>query len=260
MASSILVRDVLEQVSRHLTDFAPQFTRWTQVELLSFLNDGQRAVAKYLPTACSRIDSIRLSPGTRQSIDFILAAAVIPGDGSAAADVRGNAVLGVSHLTGANGATPGRALRLVDRDVLDASLPGWHAAPASAAVTPTQYTYDPRNPKIFYVCPGVHPSATLWAEVSYLADPVAIPAGNYAATGGSNTTLSIDDKYADDLVNYVMARAYMKESEFAANANLSAAHTNLFTSSVNAQSVALTGVNPNLTTLPMTPAVPAAAR
>ena len=76
----------------------------------------------------------------------------------------------------------------------------------------------------------------------------------------TQTTLSIDDKYADDLVNYVMARAYMKESEFAANANLSAAHTNLFTSSVNAQSVALTGVNPNLTTLPMTPAVPAAAR
>lgn len=260
MAASILVREVLEQVSRHLTDFAPQFTRWTQVELLSFLNDGQRAVAKYLPTSCARIDAIKLSPGTRQSVDFIPAASVIPGDGSDAADVRGNAVLAVSHLMGTNGATPGRALRIVDRDGLDASQPGWHIVGANATAMPTQYTFDPRNPKTFYVCPGVPSAATLWVEVSYLADPAAIPDGNYAATGGSTVKLSIDDKHADDLVNYVMARAYMKESEFAANANLSAAHTNLFTSSINAQSVALTGVNPNLTSLPMTPGVPAAAR
>lgn len=260
MASSILVRNLFEQVSRHLTDFAPQFTSWTQVELLSFLNDGQRAIAKYLPTACSRIDSIKLAPGARQSIDFIPSANIIPGDGSAAADVRGNALLSVSHLMGADGATPGRALRIVDRDVLDASQPSWHVVSVGATATPTQYTYDPRNPKIFYVCPGVPASPALWAEVSYLADPAAIPDGNYAASGASTTKLSIDDKFFDDLVNYIMARAYMKESEFAANANLSASHTNLFTSSINAQSVALTGVNPNLTTLPMAPSVLAAAR
>lgn len=260
MASSILVRDVLEQVSRHLTDFAPQFERWTQFEELSYLNDGQRAIAKYLPVACSRIDSIKLSPGTRQSIGLIPAASVIPGDGSAAAEIHGNAVLAVSHLMGPDGATPGRALRIVDRDVLDASQPGWHIVAANSSATPTQYTFDPRNPKAFYVCPGVPSSAPLWAEVSYLADPISIPDGNYAADSGSTVKLSIDDKYADDLVNYMLARSYMKESEFAANANLSASHTNLFTSSINAQAEALTGVNPNLTTLPMAPAIPAAAR
>lgn len=256
MASSILVRDVFEQVSRHLVDFAPQFEHWTQVELLSYLNDGQRAIAKYLPTSCSRIDAIKLSPGTKQSIDFIPAANVKPGDGGAAMDVHGNSVLSVSHLMGSSGTTPGRALRLVDRDVLDASQPGWHMTASS----PTQYTFDPRNPKVFYVCPGVAPATTLWAAVSYLADPVAIPAANYAAQGGVSTTISIDDKFADDLVSYMLARAYMKESEFAANANLSAAHANIFTSSINAQSAALTGVNPNLTTLPMAPALLATAR
>lgn len=260
MASSILVRDLFEQVSRHLTDFAPQFTRWTQVELLSYVNDGQRAIAKYLPTSCSRIDSIKLAPGTRQSIAVVPANSIIPGDGSGAAEVRGNAVLSVSHLMGEDGMAPGRALRIVDRDVLDASQPGWHIVAANATAKPTQYTFDPRNPKNFYVCPGVPSTGTLWAEVSYLADPIAIGPGNYASTGGSDTKLSIDDKYFDDLVNYMLARSYMKESEFAANANLSAAHTNLFTSSINAQAVALTGVNPNLTTLPMAPAIQAAAR
>lgn len=260
MTSSILVRDVLEQVSRHLTDFAPQFERWTQSELLSYLNDGQRAIAKYLPTSCSRIDSIKLAAGTRQSIEFIPAAGIIPGDGSAAADVHGNTLLSVSRLMGSDGLTPGRALRIVDRDVLDAAQPGWHIIAATATATPTQYTFDPRNPKAFYVCPGVPSSSTLWAEVSFLADPIAIPDGNYAAGGGSTTKLSIDDRYVDDLVNYMLARSNMKESEFAANANLSAAHTNLFTSSINAQAVALTGVNPNLTSLPMVPTVLAAAR
>lgn len=260
MASSILVRDVLEQVSRHLTDFSPQFTRWTQVELLSFLNDGQRAIAKYLPHACSRVDVIKLKPGTKQSIDTIAATDILPGDGSTAVAVSGNVFLGVSHLMGANGSTPGRALRIVDRDVLDASLPGWHVVLPGAKALPTQYTWDPRNPKIFYVCPGVPATPEVWAEVSYLADPVTIPAGNYAATGGSTTRLSIDDKYVDDLVNYMMARSYMKEAEYAANANLSASHTTMFTSSINAQATAMTGVNPNLTVLPMAPAVPAAAR
>lgn len=260
MASSIRVRDVLEQVSRHLTDFAPQFTRWTQVELLSFLNDGQRAIAKYLPHACSRIDVIKLKPGTRQSIATIDDADIIPGDGSTPTDVNGNMLLSVSHLMGPNGATPGRVLRIVDRDVLDASQPGWHIAPANSQDLPTQYTFDPRHPKIFYVCPGVPQSTTVWAEIAYLADPAAIPDGNYAHDGGSDVRLSIDDKYSDDLVNYMMARAYMKESEFAANAALSASHTTIFTSSINAQATAMTGVNPNLTVLPMAPAIPAAAR
>lgn len=257
---TILVRQLFEQVSRHLTDFAPQFERWTQGELLGYANDGQRAVAKYLPASCSRIDVVKLAPGTRQSIASVPAASLMPGDGSAAVDVAGNALLGVSHLMGADGATPGRSLRIVDRDILDASTPGWHVVAASSRATPTQYTYDPRNPKIFYVCPGVPAGAALWAEISYLADPAAIPDGNYGHNAGSNAVLSIDDKYFDDLVNYMLARAYVKEAEFAANANLSAAHTNLFTSSINAQSAAMTGVNPNLTTLPMAPAVPAAAR
>lgn len=259
MASSILVRNLLEQVSRHLTDFAPQFERWTQVELLSFLNDGQRAIAKYLPTACPRIDAIKLATGTRQSVAFIPSTSIKPGDGSAASAVRGNSVMSVSRLMGADGVTPGRALRVVDRDILDASLPGWHTTTGQ----PTQYSYDPRTPQIFHVCPGVSGAVgapPVWAEVMYLADPAAIPDGNYAASGGSNVTLSIDDRYSDDLVNYIMARSYLKEAEFAANSNLSASHTNLFTSSINAQAAALTGVNPNLTTLPMTPSVLAAAR
>lgn len=259
MASSILVRSLLEQVSRHLTDFAPQFERWTQSELLSYLRDAQVAIAKYMPTSCSRIDVIKLSPGTRQSIALIPAASLLPGDGSTPVETRGNALLSVNCLMGATGTTTGRALRLVDLDTLNEFSPNWRAASAYT-LTPTQFAYDPRTPKNFFMSPGVASSANVWAEVSYLADPAPIPPANYSATGGATAVISIDDKFADDIVNYMLARCYMKEAEYAANASMASTHTNLFTASINAQATALTGVNPNLTALPLTPGVPAAAR
>ena len=117
------------------------------------------------------------------------------------------------------------------------------------------------------MAPVATPEVAQWVEVAYLADPVVIPlpapvppaTSAYGYNGTSTTTISIDDKYVDDLVNYILARAYLKDAEFAGSANLATAHTNLFISSLNAQVTAMTGVNPNLKTLPFTPNLPAAA-
>lgn len=251
MASSIFVKDVLYRVSAQLHDISPQFTRWTQRELVLWLNDGQKAIAKYMPSSCARVDSVKLTPGTKQSIERITAANIIPGDGSAASDVYGHYLQTVVRNMGAMGTTPGNAIRVVDREVLDANNPGWHSVTATAVA---QYTFDPRYPKIFYVSPGV-PANGLWVEISYLANPVEVSvSGSYGMDGASTTTISVDDKYVDDLVNYILARAYMKDAEFAANGQLAQAHASMFTSSINGQVAALTGVNPNLQSLPMNPA------
>lgn len=257
MASSTLVKDVLYRVSAQLHDISPQFTRWTQRELVLWLNDGQKAIAKYMPSSCSRVDAVKLAQGTKQSIEKILAANVLPGDGSSPSDVYGHYLQTVVRNMGANGVTPGNSIRVVDREVLDANNPSWHTSTASSV---SQYTFDPRYPKIFYVAPGV-PAGGLWVEISYLANPVEVPVlGSYGMDGADQTKISVDDKYVDDLVNYILARAYMKDAEFAANGNLATAHANMFTSSINAQVAALTGVNPNLQSLPMNPnaSVPAA--
>lgn len=253
--SNTLVKDVLYRVSVQLHDISPQFTRWTQRELVSALNDGQKAIAKYMPSSCSRVDAIKLKPGTKQSIDTILATDIKPGDGSTATKVLGNYLQGVIRNMGSDGLTPGTAVRIADREVLDVNTPNWHTVTG----TPVSiYTFDPRQPKIFYVSPGVPSTGTAWLEVSYLADPVEIAlTGDYAMNGTDETVISVDDKFVDDLVNYVLARAYMKDAEFAGNGGLAATHTNLFTGSINAQVVALTGVNPNLRALPMNPNVPA---
>lgn len=250
MASSILVKDVLYRVSAQLHDISPQFTRWTQRELVLWLNDSQKAIAKYMPSSCARVDAIKLSAGTKQSIERILSASILPGDGSSPSDVYGHYLQTVVRNMGANGSTPGNSIRVVDREVLDANSPNWHT---TTGLSVSSYTFDPRYPKVFYVSPGV-PADGLWVEASYLANPVEIAAsGSYGMDGTDTTKISVDDKYVDDLVNYVLARAYMKDAEFAANGGLAQAHAAMFTSSINGQVAALTGVNPNLQSLPMNP-------
>jgi hypothetical protein len=250
---STKVKDALFRVSTLLQDIAPQFTRWTERELVTWLNDGQRAIAKYLPASCTRVDAMKLKPGTKQSIELIAAVDIKPGDGSAAEAVYGNFLNDVVRNMGQDGATPGRAVRVVSREVLDSQNPDWHTIAGAGRVD--QFVFDPRSPKVFYVTPAVGPTST-WVEISYLANPVEIPntgtiaAPLYGADGNSNTAISIDDKYIDDLVNYVLARAYMKDADFASSQPNAAAYTSMFTGSLNAQVQALTGNNPNLSSLP----------
>lgn len=262
MSSTITVRELLYRVSTSLLDLQPQFQRWKEAELVGWINEAQLSIAKYLPPTCSRVDAIKLVAGTRQYIGSLPSSRVITGDGATIANISGNAVMHIGRNMGANGSTPGRAIRIVDRDALDYLEPEWHSA---AATTPVrQYTFDPRTPKYFYVSPPV-PASGWWVEVAYLADPPAIPnpgTGVYAWEGGSNTTqtLTIDDKNADDVYNYVMARAQLKDAEASGNSAMAQQFVQLFVNSINAQAAALTGVNPNLQSLPLNPTIPAAAR
>jgi len=255
MAGTILVRDMLWRASTQLTDTAPQFTRYTQFELVTWLNDAQRAIAKLMPSACARMDAIKLKAGARQTVDVIAAADVLPEDGSTATSaVHGNAIQDVICLMGADGLTRGNALHLFDREVLDRVVPGWAAQSGS----PRQYAVDGRNPKVFWLSPGIAAGATLWALVSYLSDPATIPtSGDYSWTGSDTTKLSVDDVNSDDVLNYILARAMLKDAEYAAGASLAQGYSQAFINSMNSRVAAATGVNPNLQTLPNAPSTPA---
>ncbi|HEY1129135.1 MAG TPA: DUF6682 family protein [Roseateles sp.] len=248
-----LVRTFLRSVSTTLQDIAPQFSRWTEIELVNYANYGQMAIAKYLPQAGSRVDAIRLKPGTRQDISKVLAAHIVPGDGTVAVDTIGIALLDVVRYMGTNGSTPGRVVRLVESETLDALDPDWHTK-AEAVVR--EYVFDKQLPKVFYVSPGVHAVTPVWVEISWLAAPRRIPAGGepgaeaYRFGGGSNELLGIDDLFVEDLQNYVVAVALLKGSKNNVNLPKAQTHTGLFISSINAQASVLTGVNPNLKQLP----------
>ncbi len=254
MASTVLVKDALWRVAVLLQDTAPQFQRQPEGELVDWLNDAQVAITKYLPAACSRVDAIKLVAGTRQSIEAIPALSCKPGDGSTpAAPIYGTQLLDLICNMGADGVTPGRSIRAVDRRILDSQTPTWHSITGASVAS---FTYDPRTPRYFFVTPAVPASPAVWVMASLTAQPIKIPNTGtpgselYLKGGSSTATISIADEYVDDLVNYVMARAHSKEVEWA-DKNVAQAYTTMFTGSLNAKVTALTGNNPNLTRLPM---------
>jgi hypothetical protein len=129
--------------------------RWTRAELLGYLNDGQRELVTIKPEACTINTAIKLAAGlTKQSIPD---AAI--------------ALLDVTRNMGSDGATPGRAISITSKSMLDAVVPTWSSASNSEGYI-THFTYDPRNPKVFYVYKKA-PTADLYVEVIYSSVPAA---------------------------------------------------------------------------------------
>lgn len=258
MAATTKVKDVLWRVSGLLQDVAPQFNRWPEQELVNWLNDGQLAITKFLPAACSRVDTIKLKPGTRQSIESILAADVLPGDGSTPpGPVYGVQVLDVIRNMGADGLTPGKAIpQPVERRILDTQRPNWHSVNGTSV---NQITFDPRTPRHFYVQPGIPATPAVWIELAYIAQPQLIPNTGapgselYSNAGASTLAISIGDEHVEDLVDYVCARARMKSADFTTDKNEAVMYSSRFISNLNAKVAAITGNNPNLQRLPLAP-------
>lgn len=257
MSKTTLVREFLRGVCEDLQDINPQYKRWTEIDLVKRLNYGQMAIAKYLPQAGSRVDVVKLVPGTRQYLGTVLAANIKPGDGSTGVDTYGISLLTVTRNMGTDGLTPGRAVRAGTREAMDAletSASPWHAATGQTAIR--EFMADPDTPLVFYTNPPVHSSTAVWAEVSWMAEPARVPAGGapgaeiYALGGGSTALLGVPDQFVDDLHAYVVAAMLMKGSKNTSNIPKAGEYMNRFVTSINAQAVVLGGVSPRLKTLP----------
>jgi len=246
---AVLMRDVLWRASTLLQDTDPQFYRNAEHDMVDAVIDAQVAIAKFVPGACARVDAVRLVPGTLQTIDPIPAEFCKPGDGSTPAlPIAGTLLLDPICNMGADGLTPGRMVRVVPGKAQDSQDPNWHA---SVGTVIKAIVYDPATPRQFYTVPGVHATTPVWLRLSYTAQPLKIPntgtAGSplYAYAGASTQTITIADEYLADIVNYVVAVMCMKPSEWA-DASKGAAFAGMFTGSLNAKVLAITGSNPNL--------------
>lgn len=196
--------------------------RWPDQECLDWLNDGQREIVLLKPNAYSVNAVVQLVPGTKQSI---------PQTGIQLIDI-------VRNMTGVapNFTTPGKVVRLVDREVLDSTIPTWHSSPAAADGQVDHYVFDGRDPKTFYVYPQA-PATPNAVEMIYSAAPA-----NVATITG---TITLDDIYANALLDYIMYRSYSKDAEFAANENRAAGYYQAFLNSLGLKTKSEQSVNPN---------------
>ena len=203
--------------------------RWPANELVRWLNDAQRAIVKVRPDSMNTTATMTLVAGSRQDLDN---ANLTPIPAKLIEITRNMAAT----------STKG-AVRLVPRQILDAQTPGWHNL--SGSVNILHYMFDPRDPKTFYVYPPATTSAQL--EVMYSAYPTDIvePADGALHTAVVGN-ISLPDIYADDVLNYVMARSYLKDSEYAGNSERAAGYLAMITASLGAEIAATLAVQPKM--------------
>ena len=221
MATTKVV-DILGRASIILQDSTN--VRFPNDELLKFFNDAQKEVVLHRPDAnMQNVNNFTCVAGSKQTI---------PTTGLRLVDVVRN--------------VGGRAITQVDRKILDETLPNWHETTADGTRKIEHFIFDPADPKHFYVYPKATTAFQL--EIVFSAAPSDISISNFST---DTTTISVDDVYANSLLDYILYRAYQKDSEFAGNAQRSMMHYQGFTNALGVK----TQVDAAVTPLPASPDV-----
>ena len=196
--------------------------RWPVPELVRYLNDGQREVVLYRPDATIKSATVTCVAGAKQAL---------PSDGAKLIDVIRNSASGGTN----------KAVRLVAREVLDAQIPNWYGL--SGELDVVHFTYDPRDPKTFFVYPPA--LTTTRVDITYSAFPTDISTpddgSTYVDVSGN---MDLPDIYANVVIDYILYRAYSKDSEYAGNAQRAQAHYGAFANALNIEVQGTTGVAP----------------
>lgn len=198
--------------------------QWPATELLGWLNDGQREIAILKPNAFVVSRSVKLAEGTKQQL---------PEDGVQLIDIPRN--------MGGDGNTPGRAVRITMRETLDAQVPNWHNARANAECR--HYTYNPLDPKRFYCYPPQPAIDQGYVEIVFGGVPPDM------AT--IQAPIALDNVYQNPLIDYILYRAYSKQTD-SADGGKAMAHRGAFDASISGKAQGEAIINPN-TAAPASP-------
>ena len=214
MATTKVV-DIIDRASIILQDSTN--VRFPNAELLKFFNDAQKEVVLHRPDANMTNDAtFTCAAGSKQTI---------PTAGLRLVDVVRN--------------VNGRAITQVDRKILDETLPNWHETTADATRKIEHFIFDPADPKHFYVYPKATNSFTL--EIIYSSVPSAVTITNFST---DTQVIGVDDVYSNCILDYVLYRAYQKDSEFAGNAQRAMMHYQGFSNALGVKTQADAATTP----------------
>ena len=209
MAGTITGANLLLRIEDTLQDTTN--VRWSEAELLRYINDAQREIVNLRPDASADHANVQLATGTEQAIP----------------DVGLRLIKVVRNMSAAGGSATGkRVIRIVDREILDSQEPDWHdptvTGDAAHTTVVKHYVFDEDDPRKYYVYPGV--SGNAFVEIVFSRSPTDL--------ANTSATLYVDDIYANAIIDFVLYRAYMKDAEFAGNQQRASSHYQLFVGSV----------------------------
>lgn len=194
------VGTVINNAKLVLQEVTAAGTRWTNEELIGWLNEGYQAITQVKPDASSVNATMALTPGTRQEI---------PTDGRRLIDVVRNTA----------DASLKMGVLITTRRALDTTRRSWHADPQSIDIE--QYVFDDQDPTHFYV----YPPAADGAELELIYSAVPKPHDKSQGLNGlANESLHLNDSYAPCLTDYILYRAYSKDAEHSANLSRAQMH------------------------------------
>lgn len=223
--STIKVTDIIRRVEYVLQDTN---IRWPRIELQNWLNESYMAITLLRPDANAASGTFTCANGSRQVLTAEFPSAL--------------RLLDVTRNLAATSTK--KVIRLVARSVLDDQRPGWHAE--TGTVNIQHYTFDPRQPKEFFVYPPATTSAQI--EVVYADAPGAhsLTEAQLDPDGGSNEVIKLDDIYMSPIIDWVLYRAYSKDAEYGANEARAQAAYGAFNAAIGAKSQTDTAVSPSV--------------
>ncbi len=201
-------QNIVDEVRGELNDEVTSNFRFSNADMLTFVNAGQREIVTLLPEA-NIIEvlahSIVFDKQTRH---------IIPADGIKFIKVSGN--------YDAVNTQRGPSVRRVDRDALDgtwehwaeglgADVREWPNVPGFQEIHTTvrfeHYFHDPREPTIYYLYPA---SDGTDEDISLVY--CQLPAD----LTGLGDTFALDDQYQNAMVEYVLYRCLSRDGRYGA--------------------------------------------
>jgi len=213
---TIVAETLIDKVQTQLHDITG--IRFGSAELLGWLNDGVSEIANLKPDACALAAAVKSSAGSRQELP-----------------VTGFQLIDVIRNMGTDGTTAGQAVTRQDRALFDSAKPGWSSETPTA--TAKHWLFDLRDPVGFYVYPPA--DGTGYLEIIYASVPSAIE---------EDAAIPINDIYGPVLIDYILSRAYAKDTDAAANGERSSGHYQRFITALQGREAQEQADNPTAQT------------
>lgn len=192
-----------------------EHVRWEVPELVMWINDGAREIVSRKRSARAVTVALALEGGAYQ---------VLP--------QRTVQLLDVIRNLGMDGGSPGRAIRRVDRQLMDDQVPNWHAMKPSASIK--HFMFDERAPTVFHVYPPAVADTQIECLISQLPPFVT----------EVSDVIDLSSEYMNLILAYVVYRALSKDSEFS-NGTVAALHYQAFLEGVSDSYEKVTLNSPN---------------
>jgi hypothetical protein len=209
--ATVKVVDLISRARTILQDTTS--VRWALSELQWWLNDGYRETLIFRPDSNTLTGEFTCVAGPRQVLASTFSAA--------------SRLISVVRNTATTSNKYG--VRLVDKRVLDDQRKGWYTETPTVSIE--EYVFDARQPREFMVYPPATTAARLEVVYAQVPSPHTLTAEQL---GSSETTevIRIDDTFANALLDYMLFRAYTKDSEQQGNAARAVAHYQAFQNSL----------------------------